>query len=108
MMDFIERLRAKPAQTRKQIALGVSASVTALIAVVWFTAFSASGTLAEDATLSAGDDLKAAFSSEDRASLLGAIGALTAKQEGSIQVVGTRASSTVEAAQEDERTVIPF
>jgi len=108
MMDFIERLRAKPDHTRKQIALGAATGFTGLVALVWLTAFTASGALARPSE-SKESGVTSAFSEQSGASLLGAVGALTARQDGSITVVGTRASSTMQAdAAPEERTVIPF
>lgn len=106
-IDYIERLRTKPVHVRKQIAFGASAGFTALVAIIWVTAFTASGALSRSA-LTDQPGLTSTFSTEKGASLLGAIGALTTKQDGSVEVVGTQASSTVNEPSEDERTVIPF
>lgn len=106
-MDFIERLRAKSDQTRKQIALFTATGVTGLIALMWFGAFTSSGALSRSAEVKE-NPIKAAFTENEGASLLGAIGALTTREDGSIQVVGARASSTGEVTSPEERTVIPF
>jgi hypothetical protein len=107
MRDFIESLRAKPDQTRKQIALFTASGLTGLVAIMWVVAFTSSGALSRTTPKEEGG-IKAAFSEQNGASLLGAIGALTTREDGSIEVVGTSASSTAPAPSTDERTVIPF
>lgn len=106
-MDFIERLRAQPDHRRKQIAFSVASGITGLVALMWFGAFTSSGALSRSSEPKE-NPIKAAFTETDGASLLGAIGALTTGEDGSIRVVGASASSTVETPSKDERTVIPF
>ncbi|MEA2701533.1 MAG: hypothetical protein QOE22_242 [Candidatus Parcubacteria bacterium] len=46
MQRHIENLKGKPEHVRHKIALGASAGVTALVAVVWFAAHAATGSFA--------------------------------------------------------------
>lgn len=107
MQDFIERLRAKPDHVRKNIALGSATAVTGLIAIMWVVAFTSSGALTRNAEREE-TPIASAFSESEGATLLGAIGALTTREDGSITVVGTSASSTKTVEVQEERTVIPF
>lgn len=107
MRDFIEHLRAKPEHVRKQIAFATSAGVTGVVAFMWVIAFVSSGALMRSSEPET-PAVTSALKEQKGASLLGAIGALTTKEDGSIVVVGTSASSTVEEKKTEERTVIPF
>lgn len=108
MIDFIERLRAKPEHVRKHIAFFAASSITGLVALMWFGAFVSSGALSRSAP-SQTNAVTAAFTEHEGASLLGAIGALTTREDGSIQVVETTASSTAGSKEApEERTTIPF
>lgn len=107
MMDFIERLRAKSDKTRKRIALFTASGATGLVALMWLVVFTSSGALSRSAGTEGGR-IKSAFSEAEGASLLGAIGSLSTHEDGSLQVVGTSASSTAEVEAQDDRTVIPF
>lgn len=106
-MDFIERLRAKPDHVRQRIVFLTASGATGLIALMWVTAFTSSGALSRSVEVKE-NPIASAFSDNEGASLLGAIGALTTTEEGSIQVVGTSASSTAPAQTSDNRTTIPF
>ena len=46
MQDYIHTLKQKPEQVRRRIAVGTSAGITALVAVVWVTAMTGSGAFA--------------------------------------------------------------
>lgn len=46
MQDYIEKLKLKPEHVRRRIAVGTSVGITALVAIVWVSALSASGTFA--------------------------------------------------------------
>ena len=117
MHDLIERLRAKPEHERRRIALATSGTVTGLIAIMWFGAVIASGTLAlenndadtrvaeapryEEALGSAGASFSELFAA------VGAVGSATSTE--GLVIVETNASSTIAApAAADTRTVIPF
>lgn len=106
-MDFIERLRAKPDHVRKQIAFGAASGITGLVALMWGTAFIASGTLARTVPSEA-PDVTSVLAESGSNSLLGAIGALTTREDGSITVVDTSASSSAKVQTTEQRTVIPF
>ena len=45
MMDFIERLKAKPEHVRRRIAVGTSVAVTGVVTAAWFLTLLFSGTL---------------------------------------------------------------
>jgi hypothetical protein len=45
MLDFIERLRAKPEHIRHRYAYGTAAGISGIVAVVWLFAVVASGSL---------------------------------------------------------------
>lgn len=113
MVDFIERLRAKPEHVRKQIALGTSAGVTGIVALGWIGAFVATGplTLAEPAT---GSFANAAPALEEPRSsfsqLFAAVGAAgQSSDEGELTIIDAHTSTTVDPEPvTDNRTVIPF
>lgn len=118
MHDFIERLRAKPEHQRRQIAFATSGAVTGLIAVMWFGAVVASGTLALESS-SDGDRAVAEAPRYDEtfaegqnrfSELFAAVGAVgNATSTDSLVIVETSSSSTIAPPQSPERrTVIPF
>jgi hypothetical protein len=45
MLDFIERLRAKPEHVRRRVAVGTAVGVSSVVAVVWLFTLVLSGTL---------------------------------------------------------------
>lgn len=112
MMDFIERLRAKPEHVRHRIALGASAGATGLVAIAWFGALATSNAFTISPSVPGDVELAAALNetSQSANSLMGAAGFLnaSARNEDGISVVDTQASSTIETPTTDERTVIPF
>ncbi|MCI0597848.1 hypothetical protein L0Y34_02150 [Candidatus Parcubacteria bacterium] len=112
MRDYIERLRTKPEHERRRIALGASLSLTALVCAGYVIALVSSGTLAFESASSEGLDIRTAVegAGDDFSSFAGAAAALERGfQEGEIQVIETRASSTFPAGEVlDNRTVIPF
>lgn len=111
MMDFIERLRAKPEHVRRRIALAASAGVTAVVALLWLIAISSSGVLALGSGSSSDSTLTSAFSGKagSTASAFSAAAALFGGASGDgIEVVGTESSSTLDERPAEERTVIPF
>lgn len=46
MQDYIHKLKQKPEHVRRRIAVGASAGITALVAVIWMTAMTGSGAFA--------------------------------------------------------------
>lgn len=46
MKAYIEKLKQKPEHVRRRIAVGTSVGITGLVAVVWASAMTASGTFA--------------------------------------------------------------
>lgn len=118
MQDFIERLRAKPEHERRRIALAASGTMTGLIAVMWFGAVVASGTLALDngdtANSEAAEapryDRALAEAQNGFSQMFAAVGAIqSATSTDGLVIVETNASSTISAPQTpDSRTVIPF
>lgn len=109
MTDFIERLRAKPEHVRKHIALGTAGSITGVVALAWMISFSASGSFALSPIPKNEGGASASFAQAGSPSLFAAVGALVkAETTDLIEVVETRASSTVAAPRPEERTVIPF
>lgn len=118
MQDFVERLRAKPEHERRRIALATSGTVTGLIAIMWFGAVVASGTLALESENS-GDSAIAEAPRYNQAladaqtgfsQMFAAVGAIqNATSTEGLVIVETNASSTISAPQSpDTRTVIPF
>lgn len=53
MEDLVRKLKQKPEHVRRRIAVGTSAGITALVAIVWVTAMTASGTFALNSNPSA-------------------------------------------------------
>jgi hypothetical protein len=45
MMDFIERLKAKPEHVRRRIAVGTAAGITGVVTAAWFFTLLFAGTL---------------------------------------------------------------
>lgn len=118
MHDFIERLRAKPEHERRQIAYATSGAVTGLVAIMWFGAVIASGTLALESG-NEGDERVAEAPRYNEAlaeaqtgfsqmfAAVGAAGSATSTE--GLVIVETNASSTIQEEQApDTRTVIPF
>ena len=111
--DYVEHLKTQPVQVRKRVAVATSGAVTGVVALAWLVALTSSGSLALSPDPSSTRNLASATreSGEDLSSLLGAAGAFQngLKGSGSITVVDTKASSTLDQAEaKDERTVIPF
>lgn len=46
MQDYIQKLKQKPEHVRRRIAVGTSASITALVGIIWVTAMTGSGAFA--------------------------------------------------------------
>jgi len=46
MQKFIHQLKQKPDHVRRRVAIGTSAGFTALVAIIWVTALTSSGTFA--------------------------------------------------------------
>jgi hypothetical protein len=116
MRDFIERLRTKPEQVRRRIALFSSAGITGVVAIGWFTALISSGSLALAPTPEGermGVEVQTAFSEtqEDFSDLIGAVGAFsgTGSNSPDLEIVDGGASSTLDRTEPTpEQTVIQF
>lgn len=115
MVEFIERLRAKPEHQRRRIAFGATSAITGVVAIGWFAAVLASGTLtlsgqgtlAQNPTL--GDAV--AESNSGFGSLMAGAAAFTGatSSEPTLTIVEGDTSSTLESPRRsDTRTVIPF
>lgn len=88
MQHHLHALRQKPVHVRKNIALGVSAGFTALVAVIWVTTLASSGAFALAPLNAVGQDLaktdvKNSFAetSSSFSRLMGAAGAAATGQE---------------------------
>ncbi len=112
--DYIEHLKRKPVHVRKQIALGSSTALIAVVIVGWLTAFLSSDALALAPTDPGLDEDLAKATQETGngfSELLGAASAFKTATEGGngLVIVDGSASSTIQdAPAEDTRTVIPF
>lgn len=119
MKDFITRLKQKPEHVRQRIAVGASAGVTGLIAVVWAGTMAATGTFAlgtpeakpaapqPDSFALSGTNVESNFSQ-----LMGAVGAATGatSSEPSLTIIDGETSSSFTTAPNanPSATVIPF
>lgn len=126
MQDFIWKLKQKPEHVRRQITVGASAGITALVAVIWVTTMATSGTFAlgtkpanttganqmpsSDAFALSGTNVKSNFSQ-----LVGAVGSAisgTSSQPALTIIDGTTTSSfdkpAASANTNPSATVIPF
>jgi hypothetical protein len=118
MKDLVSDLRKKPEHIRKRIAIGSSAGVTALVAIIWAATLSTNGTFAltsqptpdssgEDAYVLGGTGVKSNFSQ-----LLGAVGAAAGAttSPASLTIIDGETTSTFDAPPPSNAsaTVIPF
>lgn len=111
IFDHIEHVKGKPHHIRKQIAFGVAASGTALIALVWFVSTLAAGTFAIQgnsfAQSTGQESIFVASSTGNTGQIAGAAAPLsnTANAPAHIEIVNaTTTSQNVQAVQ----TTIPF
>jgi hypothetical protein len=118
MQEFIATLRKKPEHIRKRIALGSSAGITALAALIWGLTLSTNGTFAlssqpaavsgnDDAYVLSGTSVKSNFSQ-----LVGAVGAVTGAttSEPDLKIIDGNTTSTFDQATSTntDATVISF
>jgi hypothetical protein len=128
MMDFIERLRAKPEHVRQRIAFGASAGITGVVATGWLMTLLVSGTFSIAPSPAKSSDAAIATTNEaarnvaDSANqihtgfqqLMGAVGAAstTAAAAPTLTVTDAGSSSTLDAKQSGstaaDQTVIHF
>lgn len=115
--EHLERLRAKPHHVRRQIALGTSVLLTALVAVGWLGALASSPKFALNPR-PAGEDVNMQEAlTETRSNfsdLMGAAGAAigATSSPARVIVVDTKTRSTLDAPRDNyndtKETVIPF
>ncbi len=117
MLDFIERLKAKPHHVRQRIAMGTSVGVTGVVAAGWLLTLVFSGHLtlnsAPASTGGTGSDVSTAVSQTSTSfnQLLGAAGLATATTApASLTIVDAPApdSSPKPERNSQGQTVIPF
>lgn len=114
LRDRLDDLRRKPEPVRRSIALGVSAGITALVAVGYLGALVSSDRLSLSAPSPEDAEHAAALAATNDAffsGLMGAAGAFreVAEQGANITTVETSAETTFpEDASGEEATVIPF
>jgi len=113
MKDYIEKLRAKPENVRKTIAISASGAITAVVAIGWVIALFMTGSLSL-APITPDSDTAATFAESTARynQMAGAASAFSSqmKGEGAVTIVEEDRSSTLdrtEAKQTDE-TVIHF
>lgn len=123
LKGHIDRLREKPEHVRHQIAFGLAAGLTSLVAVGWGIALTTSGALAINSdvqpqaatgpgTESLSESLKEP--AENFSNLVGAAGAAfgATSSEAALRVIDSRTSSTLEGRAQSsnatDKTVIPF
>jgi hypothetical protein len=106
----VHTLREKPAHVRERIAVGASAGITGLVALIWAVSVASSGVLALDqqpAGEAAGQNLGASVSE-----LMGAVGALTGASTSApeLTIVDGPSGTTRDepSAPPPSATVIPF
>ncbi len=116
LFTHIDRIKQKPHDVRRQIALALAFGLTAFVAAVWFVAVVSTGTFAiqgasfADSTKSGAELVASPAASES--SLLGAASAAFGYDQGParIEIVSSETSSTMSDKNEPqaEQTVIPF
>lgn len=121
LIHHIEKLRAKPEHVRERIALGTSAGITGLVAVIWVVTLAATGTFSlapSGSTLAAGDQSAQgaiAQTKDNFSQLVGAAGAATGATSASpaLRIVDNGTTSSLDTkhaavANNANATVIPF
>ena len=110
--DYIEHLRQKPEHVRRDIAVGASAAVTALVAGLYLVSLASSGALALSPGSAKAPSVAEAASADIFSDLLGAAGAFRAAIDGTaspITIIETESDTTLAPSETgDGRTVIPF
>jgi hypothetical protein len=120
MMEYLEKLRAKPGHVRERIAFGVAAGFTALVFVAWGAVIATNGTLALAPSSFAVTDTDASqinsAANKTKSGFTNLLGAAAAFQSGDSEqtsglsadtgiTVETHASTT---GSQSAPTVIPF
>ena len=118
MRRHLENLKEKPEHVRHRVALGVSAGVTGLVAVVWLGAHVATGTFALSSPQAAPEDRAAATGFADArgefSQLMGAVGGTlgASSNEPALTIVDGNTTSTLtpppSTQNQTDATVIPF
>ncbi|OGG71707.1 hypothetical protein A3E65_01040 [Candidatus Kaiserbacteria bacterium RIFCSPHIGHO2_12_FULL_56_13] len=116
LIRHLEFVRQKPEPVRRQIALGVAALLTAVIALVWFGISLATGSFALSSPpfAGAGGDIaesEAGGAETGFANLFGVAAAVVTGGDESpahIEIVETKTSSTLDDTTALESTVLPF
>jgi|CXWL01.1.fsa_nt_gi hypothetical protein len=115
MRHHIQHLKEKPEHVRRRIAVGTSAGVTVIVALVWMVTLSSSGVLAlKNAPTSESENVaeSARSAKEGITSLLGAVGAAPGESTSpALSIIDNGASSTLDQKQNQpssNATVIPF
>ena len=125
MQEFLLKLKQKPEHVRRQIAVGTSAGITALVGIIWVATMASSGAFALDTSGTANTNAASNTPSTDAFALSGtnvksnfsqlvgavdsAVGATTSKPSLTI-IDGTTTSSFDQASANTNptATVIPF
>lgn len=109
----IEHIRTKPDHIRKQVALGVAAGVTALVALVWFVSTVAAGAFviqgSSFAESASGSGNVATVGPSEGTGLAGVAAAalgVPGPEPAHIEIVDTKPAAV--ATKKPEQTVIPF
>lgn len=115
MLDFIERLRAKPEHVRRRIAVTSATAITGVITLGWFAALVAGNTIMLDQpvegtpTLAGSAQEMTASVENARASWQAAFNT-TGEESESLQIIEGETKSTVQTNTDvvDDRQSIPF
>lgn len=119
MRHHIENLKQKPEHIRHRVAIGASAGATALVALIWLAAHTATGTFALSAPTASSEDQAAseevAGTEEGTSQLAGALGSAMgiASDEPELTIVDGNTTSTIDSApvenhNQTDATAIPF
>lgn len=116
LSHHVDRLRAKPHATRRQIALASAFGISAFIALLWFVGVVATGTFNIQGTSfaeSTGQEPSLAANAPPKNSnIIGAASAALGFEQGDsarIEIVSSATSSTLsQKDRQSEQTVIPF
>lgn len=115
MKQYVEQLKGKPVHVRRNVALGVSAAVTGLVAVIWVATMASTGAFALSSQGTIPGNENATEFSDTRSNFSELLGAVdqsfyATSTEPALTIVDGNTTSTLtpSPAHSSEATVIPF
>ncbi len=111
ILDHIERVQEKPHHIRKQIAFGVAAALTAVIALVWLVSSIGTGAFAlKDTSFaqSTGEERTRTVTGDDTEQLAGVGASVRSGASAPAYIEIIDATSSTSGQKKTEQTTIPF